>query len=119
MCLERLSRSLFTVALLAIASSATVRAQAPPTPSTTEWRFSGDTAQYVDSAYGPATLEYGDGDGGETDTNDVFGVTDGQGSERVEFCIACHELAGEELDHLFFPPEAFRKKIFKLDPKGG
>lgn len=49
----------------------------------------------------------------------VFGVTNGQGSERVEFCIACHEAAGDQLDHLFFPPEDFRQKIFKLDLKGG
>ncbi len=37
----------------------------------------------------------------------VFGATDGPGSEKVEFCIACH-LAREKTDHLFFIPEAAR-----------
>ncbi len=37
----------------------------------------------------------------------LFGVTDGPGAERVEFCIACH-LAREDRDHLFFIPERYR-----------
>ena len=37
----------------------------------------------------------------------IFGVTDGTGSKRVEYCISCH-LAREAHDHLYFVPEAFR-----------
>ena len=37
----------------------------------------------------------------------IFGVTDGTGSKRVEYCISCH-LARESHDHLFFVPEAYR-----------
>ena len=36
-----------------------------------------------------------------------FGVTKGENSERVGFCIGCH-LARERFDHLYFLPEAFR-----------
>ena len=36
-----------------------------------------------------------------------FGETNGEGSERVEYCIACH-LAVEHQDHLYFIPEATR-----------
>jgi len=38
----------------------------------------------------------------------LFGVTNGEGSERVEFCIACHKNAGHERDHLFYVPERYR-----------
>lgn len=38
----------------------------------------------------------------------VFGVTNGDKSEAVEFCITCHVAAGDEVDHLFFVPEEFR-----------
>jgi hypothetical protein len=37
----------------------------------------------------------------------IFGVTKGENSERVEFCIGCH-LAREPFDHLFFIPKIFR-----------
>ena len=37
----------------------------------------------------------------------LFGVTNGTGSKKVEFCIACH-LAAEEYDHLHFPPKEHR-----------
>lgn len=37
----------------------------------------------------------------------VFGTTNGEGAERVKFCITCH-LAAERNDHLFFMPEAYR-----------
>lgn len=39
----------------------------------------------------------------------LFGVTKGQGSARVEFCITCHETAGDENDHLFFVPQDYRQ----------
>lgn len=38
----------------------------------------------------------------------VFGVTNGQDSHKVQFCITCHARAGDENDHLFFLPEAYR-----------
>lgn len=38
----------------------------------------------------------------------VFGVTKGADSQKVEFCITCHERAGAENDHLYFLPEAYR-----------
>ena len=38
----------------------------------------------------------------------VFGVTGGADSQNVEFCITCHKKAGEENDHLFFLPPAYR-----------
>lgn len=37
----------------------------------------------------------------------VGGVTNGTGSEKVEFCIQCHVVA--ERDSMFFMPEEFRK----------
>ena len=41
----------------------------------------------------------------------LFGVTNGEGSERVEFCIACHKNAGHERDHLFYVPERYRVRF--------
>lgn len=38
----------------------------------------------------------------------LFGITNGVGSKKVEFCIACH-LAAEKFDHLHFPPKEFRR----------
>ncbi len=38
----------------------------------------------------------------------LFGTTNGVGSGKVKFCIACH-LAVENQDHLYFPPTQFRK----------
>ncbi len=37
----------------------------------------------------------------------LYGTTNGDGHERVMFCISCH-LAVEHQDHLFFLPEEFR-----------
>lgn len=37
-----------------------------------------------------------------------FGITGGDNDEQVRFCITCHQAAGDENDHLFFVPEAFR-----------
>ena len=34
-----------------------------------------------------------------------FGVTKGDSAERVAFCVTCHEIAGDDADHLFFVPE--------------
>jgi hypothetical protein len=36
-----------------------------------------------------------------------LGETNGEGAERVEYCIACH-LAVEHQDHLYFIPEQDR-----------
>ncbi len=41
----------------------------------------------------------------------LFGTTNGEGSERVEFCVTCHKLAGRENDDLFYIPEKFRVKF--------
>ena len=38
----------------------------------------------------------------------VFGVTNGADSQKVQFCITCHERAGAENDHLYFLPDAYR-----------
>lgn len=37
----------------------------------------------------------------------LFGVTNGMGSESVEYCIGCH-MARQRFDHLYFPPKKFR-----------
>lgn len=37
----------------------------------------------------------------------VLGETNGEGAERVEYCIACH-LAAEKQDHLYFIPKKYR-----------
>ncbi len=37
-----------------------------------------------------------------------FGVTGGDSADRVAFCVTCHQTAGDENDHLFFVPEAYR-----------
>lgn len=44
-----------------------------------------------------------------------FGVTNGESSERVGFCITCHKTAGDKMDHLFFVPEDNRVQPFRLD----
>ena len=41
-------------------------------------------------------------------TGELLGQTNGQGSDKVEYCIACH-LAQEKQDHLFFIPDEYRK----------
>ena len=38
----------------------------------------------------------------------VFGVTNGADSQKVQFCITCHQRAGAENDHLYFLPQAYR-----------
>ena len=38
----------------------------------------------------------------------IFGISKGEGDAKVRFCVECHELTGDELDHLFFVPEDFR-----------
>jgi class 3 adenylate cyclase len=45
----------------------------------------------------------------------VFGITNGEGSDRVEFCIGCHVAAGDDMDHLFYVPERYRAKF--LNPE--
>jgi hypothetical protein len=42
----------------------------------------------------------------------LFGTTNGEGSERVEFCATCHATAA---DHLFFVPEKYRVRFLQLD----
>jgi hypothetical protein len=44
----------------------------------------------------------------------LFGTTDGEGSDRVEFCAGCHAMAGDAMDDLFFVPERYRVR-FLLD----
>lgn len=38
----------------------------------------------------------------------VFGVTKGENSDKVQFCMSCHRRAGAEHDHLYFVPPAYR-----------
>jgi hypothetical protein len=38
----------------------------------------------------------------------VFGVTNGADSQKVQFCITCHQRAGAANDHLYFLPDAYR-----------
>ena len=45
----------------------------------------------------------------------LFGTTNGEGSERVEFCMECHIAAGDEQDHLFFIPKQHRMRF--LNPQ--
>jgi hypothetical protein len=45
----------------------------------------------------------------------LFGTTDGEGSDKVEFCVTCHVTAGEVADHLFFVPEKYRVQFLQLD----
>lgn len=45
----------------------------------------------------------------------VFGITKGEGSDRVEFCIECHVAAGVDRDHLFYVPERYRVKFLNPD----
>ncbi len=42
----------------------------------------------------------------------LIGATNGEGSERVEFCITCHKLAGYKNDDLFYVPEKYRIRFF-------
>jgi hypothetical protein len=45
----------------------------------------------------------------------LFGTTDGEGGEKVEFCATCHATAGAEADDLFFVPEEYRVRFLDLD----
>ena len=59
----------------------------------------------------PAGFNYVSGDWRYTmimPDGSLFGTTNGVGSNKVKFCIACH-LAVEKQDHLYFPPKQFRK----------
>ena len=47
----------------------------------------------------------------------LFGVTKGLRSEKVAFCITCHQAAGEAADHLFYIPEDYRRRALKLEPE--
>lgn len=47
----------------------------------------------------------------------LFGMTNGPGSTRVEFCITCHEAAGDENDHLFYVPPRYRVRILSVRPQ--
>jgi hypothetical protein len=55
-----------------------------PTPQTSEWRFSGDSNEVINKVFGPGTMEYADGDGGATDMDDVFGISDGLGVPHID-----------------------------------
>ncbi len=44
----------------------------------------------------------------------LFGTTNGGGSDRVEFCITCHEAAGKDAQQLLFVPEDFRVVFLNL-----
>jgi hypothetical protein len=73
----KMEKKIFLILVLALMSTAWAQ-QVAPTNETTEWRFTGDSdTQYIDRVYGIATLEYADGDGGATDTNDEFIISDG------------------------------------------
>jgi hypothetical protein len=37
-----------------------------------------------------------------------FGTTNGEGSERVSFCITCHESVDEDHHQMFFVPPDYR-----------
>jgi hypothetical protein len=38
----------------------------------------------------------------------LFGVTNGPGSQNVQFCAECHALVADDQDSLYFLPEEFR-----------
>jgi hypothetical protein len=41
----------------------------------------------------------------------LFGTTNGEGAERVGFCVDCHKFAGHAHDHLYFLPEQYRVRL--------
>ena len=45
----------------------------------------------------------------------LFGTTNGEGSDRMEFCVTCHATAGEPADHLFFVPDKYRMRFLLLE----
>jgi len=44
----------------------------------------------------------------------LFGITNGEGSENVEYCIGCHA-AVEDQDHLYFIPDEFRCRALVVE----
>lgn len=44
-----------------------------------------------------------------------FGVSDGDNSDKVGFCAACHELAGAQNDYLYAIPDEHRVSTFRLE----
>ena len=48
----------------------------------------------------------------------LFGTTKGENSERVEFCMDCHIAAGDDQDHLFFVPQAYKTRFLNLEEEG-
>jgi hypothetical protein len=40
----------------------------------------------------------------------IFGTTNGKGSDKVEFCIGCHQSVTPEQDNVMLLPEEFRVK---------
>lgn len=38
----------------------------------------------------------------------LFGTTNGEGSERVSFCVTCHESVDEDHHQMFFVPPDYR-----------
>ena len=38
----------------------------------------------------------------------VYGVTKGENSANVRFCVPCHAAVGDNRDHLYFPPRGVR-----------
>ena len=45
----------------------------------------------------------------------LFGTTNGEGSERVAFCITCHKAVDEKHDQMFFVPEKYRVQIYSIE----
>ncbi|MFQ5625761.1 MAG: adenylate/guanylate cyclase domain-containing protein [Methyloligellaceae bacterium] len=45
----------------------------------------------------------------------LFGITKGERSQQVDFCVECHIAAGDAHDHLFFIPDRYRIKL--LNPE--
>ncbi len=43
----------------------------------------------------------------------VFADSSGANAEGVTFCRTCHQAAGDEADHLFFIPEAYRRSSLR------
>lgn len=41
----------------------------------------------------------------------LFGMTKGEGSERVEFCVTCHEAVDDSHHQMFFVPQQYRIEI--------
>jgi hypothetical protein len=48
----------------------------------------------------------------------LFGITGGEGHERMTFCATCHEGAGRAMDDLFFVPEPYRLRFLEMGPGG-